>query len=113
MNGNYNTNVVDNDMIKFLEKHGLNVISLEENNNLSSNQIEEVKTLIKQEKIKYIYSNSTETNQTAKSLIDEYKLELIPLNTMHSIDGGITNSNENYLTIMTNNIKQLKKELYK
>lgn len=113
MNGNYNTIVVDNDMFKFLEKHGLNVISLEENNNLSSNQIEEVKTLIKQEKIKYIYSNSTETNQTTKSLIDEYKLELIPLNTMHSIDGGITNSNENYLTIMTNNIKQLKKELYK
>ena len=113
MNGNYNTIVVDNDMFSFLEKHGLNVISLEENATLSSNQIEEVKNLIKQDKIKYIYSSSTETNQTVKSLIDEYELELITLNTMHSIDGGITNSNDNYLTIMTNNIKQLKKELYK
>ena len=32
---------------------------------------------------------------------------------MNTIDGGINNSNENYLTIMNNNIDLLKKELYK
>ena len=32
---------------------------------------------------------------------------------MNTIDGGVTNSNENYLTIMNNNIDLLKKELYK
>lgn len=113
INGKYNTIVVDNDMFKFLEKHGLKVISLEENNNLSNNTIDEVKKLIKEEQIKYIYSAEKTTNQTVTDLINEYNIERITLNTMHSIDGGITNSNDNYLTIMTTNINELKKELYK
>lgn len=110
---NYNTIVVDNDMFKFLESHGLTVISLEENKDLSANKIENVKTLIDSGKIKYIYSNSTTTNETVKALIEEKKVELIALNTMNSIDGAITNTNDNYITIMTNNINSLKKELYK
>ena len=62
---------------------------------------------------KYIYSNNKESNNTIKNIINEYKVELIPLNTMNSIDGNITNSNDNYITVMTNNINLLKKELYK
>ncbi|MBQ8681359.1 MAG: zinc ABC transporter substrate-binding protein [Bacilli bacterium] len=111
--GNYDTIVVDNDMFMFLEKHGLNVISLEENEDLSSNKIDEVKSLIENKEIKYIYSATKETNNTVSKLIEEYELERIVLNSMHSIDGGITNSNDNYLTVMTNNINDLKKELYK
>lgn len=109
----YDTIVVDNDLFKFLEKKGLRVISLEENQNLSNNTIDEVKKLIEQEKIQYIYSATSETNETVQDLIDEYKLEKITINTMHSIDGGITNSNDSYLTIMTNNINDIKRELYK
>lgn len=112
-NAKYDTIVVDDDMFLFLEKHGLKVISLEENENLSTNKIDEVKNLIKEGKIKYIYSSSNKTNNTVEKIITETKIELITLNTMHSIDGGITNSNDNYLTIMTNNINELKKELYK
>ena len=111
--GKYDTIVVDNDMFMFLEKHGLNVISLEENDKLSSNKIDEVKSLITDKKIKYIYSATKDTSNTVSKLIDKYDLERIVLNSMHSIDGGITNSNDNYLTIMTNNINDLKKELYK
>lgn len=112
-NGKYKTIVVDNDMFKFLEKRGIKVISLEENNNLSNNTIDEVKKLINEKQIKYIYSATKDTNETVKNLINNYKIEKISLNIMHSIDGGITNSNDNYLTIMTNNINELKKELYK
>lgn len=113
INAKYNTIVVDNDMFKFLEKRGLKIISLEENNNLSNNTIDEVKKLINEGKIKYIYSTSKESNKTVNNLINTYKIEKITINTMHNIDGGITNSNDNYLTIMTNNINELKKELYK
>ena len=38
---------------------------------------------------------------------------LITINTMRSIDGGVTNSNESYLTVMNNNIDLFKRELYK
>ena len=105
--------VTDNDMFKFLEKYGLKVISLEENKDLSTNKIEEVKTLINDKQIKYIYSTSEKSNDTVNQLIKNYNLELITINTMHSTDGNITNSNDNYITIMTNNINSLKKELYK
>lgn len=109
----YKTIVVDNDVFKFLEKYGLKVISLEENDNLSENKINEVKKLISEGKIKYIYTSSKENNNTIKSIINETKAEEILLNIMHSIDGEITNTNDNYLTIMTNNINLIKKELYK
>lgn len=107
------TVVVDNDVFKFLEKYDLKVISLEENDNLNENTINEVKKLIKSNEIKYIYSSKPETNETCKKLIDNYGLELITLNTMETIDGGITNSNESYLTVMNNNLDLLNKELYK
>lgn len=113
MNGNYHTIVVDNDMFKFLEKHGLKVISLEENNNLTSTTVDTVKNLIEQGDIQYIYSADKTSNQTVQNLIDAYDIELISLNTMHSIDGGITNSNDSYFTMMMNNINDLKRELYK
>ncbi len=109
----YKTIVTDNDTLKFLEKYGLKVISLEENKDLTTNKIEEVKNLIKEKQIKYIYSTTSKTNNTVKELIDNNSLEQISMNTMHSTDGNITNSNDNYLTIMTNNINELKKELYK
>ena len=32
---------------------------------------------------------------------------------MRSVDGGVTNTNDSYLTIMNNNIELLKKELLK
>lgn len=109
----YDTIVVDNSMFKFLEKYNLNVICLEENDNLTDTMVNEAKKLINEGKIKYIYSSAEETNNTCKNLIDNYGVELITFNTMQSIDGGISNSNENYITVMNNNLDLLNKELYK
>lgn len=110
---NYDTIVVDNDLFKFLEKYNLNVISLEENDNLTTKDIEDTKRLIKNGKIKYIYTKDDEVNNTVKGLLETTKAELIRLNAMRTIDGGVTNSNENYISIMNDNIDLLRKELYK
>ena len=110
---NYKTIVVDNDVFKFLEKYNLKVISLEENDSLSENTINEVKKLINNGSIKYIFSISNETNNTCQNLINNYNIELVTINAMKTIDGGISNSNENYITVMNNNIDLLNKELYK
>lgn len=109
----YKTIVVDNDMFKFLEKYNLKVISLEDNDNLTDSTVNEVKKLVNNGTIKYIYSSKDETNDVCKNIIDNYGIDLITLNTMETIDGGITNSNENYITIMNNNLDLLDKELYK
>ena len=80
---------------------------------IDSSNLNKVKKLITEGKIKYIYSDSTETNKVVSKLIEDEKLELITINTMYSIDGGITNNNETYQTIMNDNLELLKKELYK
>ena len=112
-NAKYKTIITDDDTLKFLEKYGLKVISLEENKDLSTNKIEEVKNLISEKQIKYIYITNSKINNTITKLIETNKIEQISINTMHSTDGNITNSNDNYITIMTTNINELKKELYK
>ena len=103
----YKTIVVDDDMFKFLEKYNLRVISLEDNDNLTDSTINEVKKLVNNGTIKYIYSSKDETNDVCKNIINNYGIDLVTLNTMETIDGGITNSNEN------NNLDLLNKELYK
>ena len=80
---------------------------------IESSDLNKVKKLISEKQIKYIYSNNVETNSTVKQLIDDNKLDLVTFNTLYSIDGGTTNSNETYLTIMNENLELLKKELNK
>ena len=112
-NAKYNTIVVDNNALLFLEKYNLKVISLEDNQELTEPKINEVKKLIENGNIKYIYSLNNDTNNTVKKLIEDYKIELFRLNSMNSIDAEISNSNDNYITIMNNNIEKLNKELIK
>ena len=112
-NAKYKTIVVDNDALKFLEKYGVTVISLENNKNFSLNTVEEVKKLINNKEIKYIYSLDTTSNDTVNNLVKQNGVELITLNDMYSVDGGITNTNDNYLSVMKNNISLIEKELYK
>jgi len=80
---------------------------------VSSNTVNKVKKLINDGKIKYIYTLGNSTNNTVKEILENYEVELVTINDMNTIDGGVSNSNESYLTIMNNNIDLLKKELYK
>ena len=80
---------------------------------IESSNVNKVKKLISEDKIKYIYSNNKQSNKTISSLIKDNNLELITINTMYSVTGDVSNNNENYLTIMNNNLELLKKELYK
>ncbi len=80
---------------------------------IDKSNIEKVKKLINEKQISYIYSDGSKSNSTVEAIIKENELEKVNLNTMYSIDGGITNTNDNYLTVMTNNLDLLEKELYK
>ena len=111
-NAPYKNIVTDNKLFKFLEKYGLRVIIIDENN-ISQNTIDEVKKMIANKQIKYIYSVDKEVSNTVNKFITDNKLELITINSMYSVDGEITNSNDNYISIMNNNINLIKKELYK
>lgn len=100
-------NNLQNDNIKKGDTLEINIKTI------SNTNINRVKKLINEEKIKYIYSFDETSNEVVNELIKDNKLTLITINDMDTIDGGVTNTNDDYLTIMNNNIDLLKKELYK
>ena len=112
-NATYKTIIVDSDLFNYLEKYGLRVISLESDDKLSLNTKEEVVKLINMKQIKYIYRTSDKNNNVINELVKTFNIQPININTMYSVDGGITNTNDDYLTIMKNNINLIKGELYK
>lgn len=80
---------------------------------IDSSDLEKVKKLINEKEITYIYSDGETDNSVISKLIEDYKLEKVNINTMYSVDGGITNTNDNYLTIMNSNLELYQKELNK
>lgn len=104
------TIIVSNDLFKFLEKYNFNVISLEQNENLTEKTIDDVKKLIKNGTIKYIYLiDGEETSDTIKDIINETKVNTLKLNTISTITTKQRQDNQDYLTIMNENIQSLKK----
>lgn len=112
-NASTNTIVVSNDLLKYLEKYGLEVISLEGTDNSADKNLQTVKEMIKEKKLKYIYTLKNEdVNENINSLLEDSKVELIEFHTLSNLDETEIKSGKNYLTIMNENIESLKQQLY-
>ena len=111
-NSNNPTIVVSDDLFKYLEKYGFNVISLEENENLTDKELSEVKALASNKTIKYIFLKDNESaNETIKKIVNDYKLTTISLNTLSTISTNDRKDKKDYLTIMYDNINSIKLEV--
>jgi zinc transport system substrate-binding protein len=105
--------VIADDSFLYLQKYGLNVLSLEENENLTAKKLDDIKKLINNGKIKYIFvRDNDELNATAKKLVDNYKLTTISLRTGTNLSTEERNEKVDLVQIMNNNIESLKRELY-
>lgn len=105
--------VTDSDLFKYLEKYNLTVYSLEENENLTNKTINDVKTLIQNGDINYIFiKGENEANKTIKDLIENTDIELLKWHTLSNITEIERTENNDYFTIMNENIELLKDELY-
>ena len=108
------TIVVSDDVFKYLEKYGINVISLEENENLNDKTIIDAKNLIKKKIIEYIFVNESKgENDTVKKIAEETGVTIVPLHSLSIISEEERNENKDYLSIMKENIEKIRKELYK
>lgn len=106
--------VVASDVFKYLEKYGIEVISLQENENLNDKIIQDVKTMIKDGTIEYIFVKSDEdVNNTVNKIADETGVTIVPLHSLSIITEQERNENFDYLSIMKDNIEKIRKELYK
>lgn len=111
-NADFNTIVVTDDLFLFLKKYNINVISLDKDS-LTNKTLNDVKSLMGEEKISYIFAKKDEElSDEIKSLVDEYKVEVVYIHTLANLTNEEKENGSTYLTIMNENIEKLKNELY-
>ena len=103
--------VVANNSLKFLEKYGLTVYSLDEDT-ISDKTIETIKNVISKNKISYIYTLDEENTDTVNSFKDNYKLEVLKVNDLSNLSENDRKNNRDYISVMNDNIDLLRKEIY-
>ena len=108
------TIVVNSDNLLFLEKYDLNVISLDENNTNYERNLALFKSYLRQETIKYlyIYENAPLTEEV-KQTVEDNSVETLDIKNLKNITDEERDQNEDYFTIMYNDLEEIKKELYK
>lgn len=112
-NAQNNTIVVSSNVLKYLEKYGLNVISLEEDDNLLEKTVWQVKEMIENKAVSYIFMlEYDKTNNTIQNIIDETGVETLTFRRLDNITDQERDNKDDYLTIMNQNLELLKKELY-
>ena len=108
-NVNNPTVVVDSNIFKFLEKYGYKVISLEDENNLTPNSLASIQKDFQNEEYKYILiSDNKEKSEVINNLINNYKAQTVTMNIMSTINENDRKENENYLTLMQENIDNIR-----
>lgn len=105
---NSKTIVVSDDIFLYLEKYGLKVLSLDKDS-VTQKTINEVKTLVNNKSIKYIFiKNGENVSDTIKSI----NATTLELNTLANLTKDERNKYD-YLSLSTQNLETLKEELYK
>ncbi len=106
------TLIVSNDTFKYLEKYGFTVISLEENENLTDKILSDVKKLLANKQISYIFlKDGEEENKTIKSLKESYEVTTTSLNTLSTLSADDRKDKKDYISIMMDNINWVKLEV--
>ena len=103
--------LVSNNTLKFLEKYGFKVYSLDEKT-INDKTIETIKNIIKSNKINYIYMLNEDKTDTINEFVTNYKLETIELNDLSNLSEVDRKNNKSYVTLMNDNIDLLRKEIY-
>ena len=113
-NAKYKTIITTTDNLKTLEKYGLTIYSLDEKS-VTDKTYNDVVKLIKDKQIGYIYTTShTKNNKFLNNLVNAFpSLEQVEINTLNNISDSDKKNNNDYITIMNENLDKLKKELYK
>ena len=113
-NGNSTAIVAADNMFKYLEKYGVTVYSLDEDNTDVNAVYNEALKMINSGAIKYIFvKGNEEYNSTVQKLIQNTGVTVQNWHTLANLTETERSGNEDYFTLMNANLELLKNELYK
>ncbi len=111
-NSSNNIIIVSDDAFSYLEKYGIEVISLDKDST-SQKQIAQAIDLLNSGTCNYIYIKYREqTNDIINDIINQTNATKLELYTMTNLY-GVNIEKSNYITLMNQNLENLKLELYK
>lgn len=110
-NASNTTIIVNDDCFKVLEKYGITVISIDPDT-ASNKTIEEAKDLIKSGTCNYLFIKYKDNDDNIDSFTTETNAKKLELYAFNNLNGVNTEKND-YITLMNQNLENLKLELYK
>lgn len=111
-NATNKTIITSNESLRFLEKYGFNVISIEKESTLEKT-MSEITTKIKNNEIKYIYMLDHDSeNDNVKKLLSETNVKTIKLKSLDTISDEERDNKFDYIKLMNENIELIKKGTY-
>ena len=113
-NANKKTIVVNSDSLKYLEKYGFEVISLDNTHTpVSDKTITEVTNLIQDGKVKHIFLlENKENSEALNKVIENTQVATFTFRIVNNITDAERDERIDYFNIMNSNIELLKSELY-
>ena len=113
-NSSRKTIIVNSDALKYLEKYGFTVISLDEDNkSISEKEIQDVLDLINNKQVKHLFILENKQNsEVFNKIINDTNIETFTFRRLDSISDQERDELKDYMSIMNENIELLKAELY-
>ena len=110
-NATNNTIIVSDDAFLFLEKYGINVISIDPDTT-KDKTISEAKNLLYNGTCKYLFIKYLQNDEVINNFINETGVQNLQLYTMTNLK-DLNIEKNNYITLMNQNLETLKLEIYK
>lgn len=110
-NSSNTTIIVSDDAFLYLEKYGITVISIDPDTAKDKN-INDAIELLKNGTCDYVFTKYKDNNETINKFIQEQNVNALELYTMTNLENVNIEKND-YITLMNENLENLKLDLYK
>ncbi len=110
-NANNKTIIVGNDLFKFLEKYGYNVLSIDESKNKKSDY-QEAKNLVSNKSNSYVFVLEKSVNDENIAKLKNAGASIVSIKSLKSLNQDEINDGYDYLQYMNAFIDDLKSEVY-
>ena len=110
-NASNNTIIISDNVFMYLQKYGIEIISIDPET-AKEKEINDAKEAIEDGKCNYVFVKYKENNKDINKFIEETKAEKVELYTMTNLE-GIDIEKMDYISLMNQNLENLKLELYK